>query len=161
MFLMAFLVISVKFGKHRPLPKRKEDAEKENYKRQNDICRSKCRNSKIFCCVPAYHSHSIIDYKKIHIHLLQFAFLLLILKIKQLYIILKSTTDRCSPKLFTKLSITSIQGCQLVPFACLVRPQVFYKPSCQTKSNFLLLNHHIIQVGSGPFLLRTLPVLDD
>lgn len=101
---MAFLVISVKFGKHRPLPKRKEDAEKENYKRQNDICRSKCRNSKIFCCVPAYHSHSIIDYKKIHIHLLQFAFLLLILKIKQLYIILKSTTDRCSPKLFTKLS---------------------------------------------------------
>lgn len=104
MFLMAFLVISVKFGKHRPLPKRKEDAEKENYKRQNDICRSKCRNSKIFCCVPAYHSHSIIDYKKIHIHLLQFAFLLLILKIKQLYIILKSTTDRCSPKLFTKLS---------------------------------------------------------
>lgn len=56
---------------------------------------------KIFCCVPAYHSHSIIDYKKIHIHLLQFAFLLLILKIKQLYIILKSTTDRCSPKLFT------------------------------------------------------------
>lgn len=104
MFLMAFLVISVKFGKHRPLPKRKEDAEKENYKRQNDICRSKCRNSKIFCCVPAYHSHSIIDYKKIHIHLLQFAFLLLILKIKQLYIILKSTTDRCSPTLFTKLS---------------------------------------------------------
>lgn len=104
MFLMAFLVISVKFGKHRPLPKRKEDAEKENYKRQNDICRSKCRNSKIFYCVPAYHSHSIIDYKKIHIHLLQFAFLLLILKIKQLYIILKSTTDRCSPKLFTKLS---------------------------------------------------------
>lgn len=104
MFLMAFLVISVKFGNHRPLPKRKEDAEKENYKRQNDICRSKCRNSKIFCCVPAYHSHSIIDYKKIHIHLLQFAFLLLILKIKQLYIILKSTTDRCSPKLFTKLS---------------------------------------------------------
>lgn len=160
MFLMAFLVISVKFGKHRPLPKRKEDAEKENYKRQNDICRSKCRNSKIFCCVPAYHSHSIIDYKKIHIHLLQFAFLLLILKIKQIYIILKSTTDRYSPKLFTKLSI-AIQGCQLVPFACLVRPQVFYKPSCQTKSNFLLLNHHIIQVGSGPFLLRTLPVLDD
>lgn len=105
MFLMAFLVISVKFGKHRPLPKRKEDAEKENYKRQNDICRSKCRNSKIFYCVPAYHSHSIIDYKKIHIHLLQFAFLLLILKIKQLYIILKSTTDRCSPKLFTKLLI--------------------------------------------------------
>lgn len=104
MFLMAFLVISVKFGKHRPLPKRKEDAEKENYKRQNDICRSKCRNSKIFYCVPAYHSHSIIDYKKIHIHLLQFAFLLLILKIKQLYIILKSTTDRCSPTLFTKLS---------------------------------------------------------
>lgn len=117
--------------------------------------------TQIFYCVPVYHSHSIIDYKRIHIHLLQFAFLLLILKIKQLYIILKSTTDRCSPKLFTKLSTTAIQGCQLVPFACLVRPQVFYKPSCQTKSNFLLLNHHIIQVGSGPFLLRTLPVLDD
>lgn len=47
---MAFLVISVKFGKHRPLPKRKEDAEKENYKRQNDICRSKCRNSDILLC---------------------------------------------------------------------------------------------------------------
>lgn len=116
MFLMAFLVISVKFGKHRPLPKRKEDAEKENYKRQNDICRSKCRNSKIFCCVPAYHSHSIIDYKKIHIlHLLQFAFLLLILKIKQLYIILKSTTDRCSPKLFTKLFITAIKAVNWFP----------------------------------------------
>lgn len=32
--------LNIKFGKHRPLPKRREDAEKENYKRQNDICRT-------------------------------------------------------------------------------------------------------------------------
>ncbi|XP_062569052.1 uncharacterized protein LOC134231150 [Saccostrea cucullata] len=32
--------LNLKFGTHKPLPRRREEAERENYKRQNDICKT-------------------------------------------------------------------------------------------------------------------------